>query len=145
MEINPNFTIFIQAGIYLAIFFILKTLYFRPILELLKKREQLTQGRRTESGELEAQLAAIKATYDSQLKEVREKLEVERLQSIQKVRTAAEDRISQAKSKSEKAQTEHSDALDREAKSVRGKFSVLSGDIKKEIVSSMVSSRVVSL
>lgn len=140
-----NFTLFLQAGIYLAAFFILKHLYFKPILAALKRREQLTTGRAHESDELVLRLGDLKASYESKIREVKIDLENKRQEALKKVRDNSEDQIRRAKEISEKNQSNHLENLERESKLIRSKFAALSSDLRKEIISAMTASRVVNL
>jgi F-type H+-transporting ATPase subunit b len=138
-------TLFIQAGIYIILFFALRSLFFSPILALLKKREGLTLGRLDASHELRTKIDDLNLKYNSRMKDAREVAEAKRVEILQRVRHDADQKIHDAKSKTEKALWDYQDTLEREAKILRTKFSTLAGDLKKEIIDAITSSRVVRL
>ncbi|MDB5037116.1 MAG: hypothetical protein JWQ35_644 [Bacteriovoracaceae bacterium] len=143
MEIN--FTLVIQIGIYLVLFFILKAYYFKPILALLKKRESLTVGKLDEVSDLTKKMEGLRAEYESRMKAARESMESHRMEALQRIRQNSEEKIHQAKIKLEKSLSDHQEALEREAKIIRTKFATLAVDLKKEIEGAILSSRVVRL
>lgn len=143
MEFNS--TLFIQAGIYLALFFILKKLYFGPLINLLKKRDELTVGKMDESTELAKKIETLSAQYEADMKRAREEIESQRQETLRRVRTSAEEKIHDAKSKVEKKLSEFQDSLDKESKNIRTKFPAMSTELQKEIIGAILNSKVVQL
>jgi F0F1-type ATP synthase membrane subunit b/b' len=141
MEIN--FTLFIQAAIYLALFVVLKNLYFHPLLALLKKRDQLTTGKLDEVATLSKKIETLTAQYEAKMKQTKESMEAHRQETLQKVRASAEEKIHDAKTKLEKKLSDYQATLERDAQHIRSKFPTLSAEIKKDITDAILTSRVV--
>lgn len=129
----------------MVLFFVLKSLYFEPLLALLKKREGLTLGKKSEAENLRLKFEELSSTYNTRMRQAKEAMEARRVDALQKVKSSAEQKIHEAKTKAEKKLWDYQDSLELEAKNLRLKFSGLAMDLKKEIVGAMVSSRVVRL
>src|SRR3990172_12395266 len=71
-------TLIIQIVIFLAAIFILNPLLFKPLLQLVERREQLTTGRIKEAKELERKVEQIIKEYKEKLDEVRAKAKEKR-------------------------------------------------------------------
>jgi F-type H+-transporting ATPase subunit b len=144
VELNPNlFQVLIQLGIYLFLIFVLKTLYFAPILELLKKREALTSGRVEGAAELRKQTETLRAQYDAQIASARDRMDQERHEALMLVKERTEKTIHEAKSGIEKKSANHHREISSEAQKLRLKLPELSADVSKEIVNAITNSRVV--
>ena len=141
MEID--FTLFIQAGIYLALFFILKALYFEPLLALLKKRGGLTAGKMTKAAELSKKIEELSAQYEASMRQAKENMETHRQGVLQKTRATAEERIHDTKTKLEKKLQDYQTSLERDAQHLRAKLPALTAELKKEIMDAILNSRVV--
>src|SRR3972149_2277338 len=63
-------TLIIQIVIFIAAIFILNSLLFKPLLQLVERREQLTTGRIKEAKELERKVEQIIKEYKEKLDEV---------------------------------------------------------------------------
>lgn len=143
MELNITF--FIQAGIYISILLILNVLYFKPLMTLVKRRESMTLGRRSEADELVKKCEDLRTSYQTKIQTARELLDKDRATIIKSVKTESDQALNSAKERIEKSMREQHEVLERELKNSRAKFSTLTADLKKEIVSAVTTSRVVHL
>lgn len=137
MEFNQ--TLFVQAGIFIAIFFILKALYFEPVLELLKRRDAATTGKTEEANQMLVQIESMKKDYNDRLHRVRLDLEKNRETRLASLRADLSKDLEQLKAKIDEGSKAHQTLLDGETNAARLRFSALAADLKKEIVDSVTS------
>ena len=137
MEFNQ--TLFIQAGIFIAILFILKTLYFEPILELLRRRAAATTGRVEEADQMIAQMEAMKRDYNDRLYRVRSELEKNRETQLASLRDELTQDLERLKAKMDEGAKTHLEILDREVKTAHGRFPALAQELKKEMIESITT------
>ncbi len=144
MELN-FFTLSVQFAIYLFIIFILKVLYFDPVMALLRRRDALTVGRNKESEDLAAQIEELQFAYEERIESLRKELDVQRVGAIQKSRDLAEKKIQTAKSSVEQKLNRAMQELNLEVGSVHARLPQASADVAQEIVSAVMGARVVRL
>ncbi|MBN8553858.1 MAG: hypothetical protein J0L93_00255 [Deltaproteobacteria bacterium] len=141
MEFNS--TLLIQLGIYLGLIFILKILFFDPILKLLNKREALTEGKKEEASGMREKITAIRIKFDSKMSEVKQSLEGQRQIELKMVKERAEQKLSEAKSKVERKLIDHQIEMEAELKRLRGQLPQLSSEISNEITKAILGAKVV--
>ena len=141
MEINS--TLLIQLGIYLGLIFILKILFFDPILKLLKKREALTDGKKEEASGMREKIQAIKSKFDLKMSEVKQALENQRQTELKMVKERAEKKLAEAKSKVERKLIDHQIEMEAELKRLRAQLPQLSSEISNEITKAILGAKVV--
>ena len=73
-ELIPDFTFFIQIGIFLACYAVLNVFVFKPYLALLRAREAKTVGLREEAAKNVEKAESLKSQYDTFMKAERKKL-----------------------------------------------------------------------
>jgi F-type H+-transporting ATPase subunit b len=72
IDLMPNVTFFVQLGIFLVTLVFMHLLIFRPVLRLIARRKQLTEGYRERAEQLGAQTESLVGRYEAQLKAARE-------------------------------------------------------------------------
>lgn len=115
-------TLIIQIVIFIAAIFILNSLLFKPLLQLVERREQLTTGRIKEAKELERKVEQIIKEYKEKLDEVRAKAMEERNEIRRQAQAAAEEMIAKAHSEAQTLLEEAKAKLGLEARELRGKI-----------------------
>ncbi|MFH1830668.1 MAG: ATP synthase F0 subunit B [Pseudomonadota bacterium] len=80
IELIPNWTLFIQIGIFLFVLFMLNFLFFKPLLKLMDRRKQFTsdasqeaaslndESQQLEAGRLQVLGMALKEAQDDRAK-----------------------------------------------------------------------------
>jgi F-type H+-transporting ATPase subunit b len=76
--VDLDATVFIQFLVFLAIFFMLRALLFKPLIEVLKARERATEGDVKEARARQVQAEEKMKKYERELEKIREKASVER-------------------------------------------------------------------
>jgi F0F1-type ATP synthase membrane subunit b/b' len=143
MEFNS--TLFIQAGIYLALFFILKTLYFEPLLALISRREAMTTGKAEQADALIKKTEELRQAYQQKIQDFRFQMIQEKEQKLQSIRQEVTELSEAARKKLEEASAKNENAFESEIKQMRAKFPTLSNDLSQSIVDVIRSPGIASL
>lgn len=72
IDLMPNQTFFLQMGIFLITLFLMNLLIFRPILRILVRRKELTEGARAEAEALNEKTGVLVTEYDQKIKGARD-------------------------------------------------------------------------
>lgn len=72
IDLMPNMTFFVQLGIFLITLSFLHLLIFRPVLRLIAKRKEVTDGYRSRAEQLGTQTEEMVGRYEASLKSARE-------------------------------------------------------------------------
>jgi F-type H+-transporting ATPase subunit b len=115
-------TLIIQVVIFIATIFILNSVLFKPLLQLVERREALTTGRLKEAKELEARVTQIMKEYKEKLDEVRAKAMQERNEIRREALTAGEKIIAKAHNEAQALLQEAKAKLESEAREIREKI-----------------------
>ena len=115
-------TLIIQIVIFIAAIFILNSLLFKPLLQLVERREQLTTGRIKEAKELERKVEQIIKEYKEKLDEVRAKAMEERNEIRRQAQAAAEEMIAKAHNEVQALLEDARAKLELEAREIRAKI-----------------------
>jgi F-type H+-transporting ATPase subunit b len=119
--IDLDGTVFVQIGIFFVAFFILKSLVFKPVMDLFDARDAATSGAKEEARRMEEEAAQKRAHFEGELRKVRsaagedrEKLRAE-AQKLARGLTdkAREEAIATQKSAKERLDQEGSGVRDR--------------------------------
>lgn len=71
IDLLPNQTFFVQAGLFLLTYAVLNFLVFKPVLRIIERRKQLTLGAEQESAELNGRAETLIQEYTQGLQEAR--------------------------------------------------------------------------
>ena len=143
-EFEPTTFIF-QFILIVALILILKTLYFDPILKLLKRRESLTSGKKEDAQHLHDKIEELRVDYDMKISEIRQELDKERSGVVSKAKAEAQSLIQKAKDEMKANMAAEEKKLKSEIEKVKKQIPELSTKIAKEVSDAMSSSKVVQL
>lgn len=73
IDLLPNYTFFIQWGLFLYTFLVLNFLVFRPVMRILQRRRELTIGAEQEAEVLNDKTEALIAEHTQKMQEARSK------------------------------------------------------------------------
>ena len=124
--IDLDYTIFIQLGIFLVLFLILRSLLFKPYLQLFEERERLVAGIKEEVAALERDFQDKAASFDAAVRDATARA------AVTMERIKAEGQSSQ-RDILDKARHEAVRRVEDAAKALREETEVVRGDIEKEI------------
>jgi F-type H+-transporting ATPase subunit b len=90
-------TLLVQAFIFLLMFFLLRSLLFRPVIRLIEKRRKITEGSKNEAEALEQEAASLNEDVEGQLLEVRSSVSKEREKMVEESKRQASEILRKAR------------------------------------------------
>src|SRR3989304_5201765 len=99
--IDIDITFLYQIAGFIALYFILNTLLYKPVLKTLEERDKNIGGRKKEASDLEAWLQKRILDYENRLNEARVKAHEERLRLEQEGLDKEKDILENAKKNSQ--------------------------------------------
>lgn len=131
-------TLIVQIVIFIAAIFILNSILFKPLLQLVERREELTTGRLKEAKELEARVKEIMKDYKEKLDEVRARAMEERNEIRREAETAGERIIARAHDEALALLQEAKAKLESQARDIREKIKpeieILARDMASQVL-----------
>ena len=95
--ISLDLSLVYQIVLFLALWFVLSKVLFRPYLKLLEEREGKTAGARNETADLEREGARLKAQYEEQIAQAQAAGGRAKESIVQEARQRREQILSQAR------------------------------------------------
>jgi F-type H+-transporting ATPase subunit b len=117
--IDLDATVFVQIVIFFIAFFILKSLVFRPVMELFDARAAATSGAKEEARRLEEEAAQKRAHFEGELRKVRAAAGEDREKLRAEAQKLARQLTDKAREEAIATQKSAKERLDREASGVR--------------------------
>lgn len=138
MTIIPNYTVFIQIGIFLVLMVILDKVLFKPMLRILVERKARTQGRRERAAEAESKADEIWKDYQAKLAEARTGAEATRLELVRQGEAERQKVTDAATAEAEKTVSELRARVQAEAaeaqKALRAQVEILAKGMAEKIL-----------
>lgn len=138
----PDFTLFIQMGIFFASYFVLNTLVFKPYLALLKARREQTVGLRAAAERDREMSIKLQAQYDTFMKTERKKVVAWSEAERKKVQDEERKTIQTARDTAAKANDVARAELEEEKQKARRSLETTVNDFSSAIVSKMLGRKV---
>jgi F-type H+-transporting ATPase subunit b len=82
-------TLLVQAAVFLLMFFLLRSLLFRPVIRLIERRRKITEGSKSEAEALEREAVSLTEDVEGQLLEVRSTVSSEREKMVEESKRSA--------------------------------------------------------
>lgn len=136
--IDLDGSIFIQLGIFFAAFFILKTLVFRPVMELFDAREAATTGAKQDALRMEEEAAQKRAHFEGELRKVKASAGEDRERLRTEAQKLARELTDKARFEATAAQKSAKVRLDGEASGVRERVMRDVPQLAREIASKLL-------
>jgi F0F1-type ATP synthase membrane subunit b/b' len=137
-DLMPNETMFIQLALFLASFFVLKTLIFDPYLKLLHLRHSKTTGLKDAAEKAKHQALKYQADYEEYMKAERKKIahmvDAERKTTADEERTIIETARTQVAQKLEGLRKD----LHESTEKTRKELSPFANEFSSKIASKLV-------
>jgi F-type H+-transporting ATPase subunit b len=114
-------SIFVQLGIFFVAFLILKSLVFKPVMDLFDAREQAMEGSRTLAHSLESDAETKREHFESQLRSVRQQASDNRQRLQGEAQQLARELTEKARRENTAALSSAKAQLDLETKTTRQK------------------------
>ncbi|MDX1386989.1 MAG: ATP synthase F0 subunit B [bacterium] len=143
IDLYPNVTFFIQMGVFLVTLFFLNILIFRPVLRIIAKRHEITEGFREEAQRLETQCQDLITQVEGKMKEARDAGLAVKGQITREGETEAQDILGQAREDLEETLQKHRQEIQAECKeaqlSLRKHSQEISGEMAEKLLGRKVS------
>jgi F-type H+-transporting ATPase subunit b len=136
--IDLDASIFIQMGIFFVAFFILKSLVFRPTLQLFDAREQAIEGAKSEAKRMQDEAAQKREHFEAELRRVSASSNEEREKARNEAQRLARQLTEQARSQALATQKSAKDRLDAQAAEVRKAALAKVPEIARELTSKLL-------
>lgn len=135
----------IQLGIFLYVLFALNFFFFRPIMGILRKRDEMTVGRSDAAEDFRRQIQEFEEKIEAEVTKTKSSLDEHRQETLKHHRDLSEKKISEAKERIEKQVGEKRTVLEKEVESMRSRIPQMSEAVSREIISAVTTAKVVRL
>ena len=140
--IDIDITFLYQIAGFIALYFILNTLLYKPVLKTLEERYKKGEGKKKEALDLEAWLRKRLLDYENRLNEPRVKAQEERLRLKQEGLDKEQEILENARKNSQAGFLEAKTKLKEEAKSALSRLKEESKTISKDIAEKILNRKV---
>ena len=140
--IDIDITFLYQIAGFIALYFILNTLLYKPVLKTLEERHKKGEGKKKEALDLEAGLRKRILDYENRLNEPRVKAQEERLRLKQEGLDKEQEILENARKNSQAGFLEAKTKLKEEAKSALSRLKEESKTISKDIAEKILNRKV---
>jgi F-type H+-transporting ATPase subunit b len=134
----PDFTIFIQVGLFFASYFVLNALVYKPYLALLKARRESTVGMKEQAEKNQAEAEKLRIDYEAVMKVERKKIAAWAEEERKKIQEEERTQIQTARNAAAKKMEESRLALENEKKAALKSLEGNVGEFSSAIVSKML-------
>jgi F-type H+-transporting ATPase subunit b len=124
--LDLDYSLAVQALIFVALWLALKWLWFDPALRVLKERSARSQGQVAAARELEAEVARLRQEHDLAIQQAKAETQREVAEMLRRAEAEQKQLIAQA---NEDAQHTLADVRGRVAEEVAGARKSLTGDV----------------
>lgn len=131
--IDLDLSMFLQLGIFLVLFLILRPLLFKRLVDLFAAREKSIDGAQAEAREMEEESKKKTAAYEDAMKKVRAEASVERDQLRNDANKAAGAIVAKARDEATRRLDDGKRAIQAEAESLRGDLAKRAREIGLEL------------
>ena len=140
--IDLDGTVFVQIVVFFIVFFILRSLVFRPVLALFDAREQAIEGEKQKAGEMTSKADEKLAKYESEISRLRDIANQERDKMRSEGQKLAREIADQARAESETLIAESKSKLEAESRRVRDEVKVVVPTLARQIAGKLLDREV---
>ncbi len=139
LNLTPNTTVMIvEAGVFLATFFVGKKLLLEPYLSVNAKRKALTEGSQSEAEHLQVENQRTIEKIDAQLSQVADDSRKLRDRSLQKAKADRDALVHSASDEANKTIEDMRQSLAKELAEERSRIPTLVDQLTKEFVAKII-------
>ncbi len=128
-------TLFVQLIIFIAAIFILNSLLFKPLIQLVDRREKLTTGTIAEAKRIREELEKIRDEYSSRLNEARSQAVLERSEIRRQAQLSSEEINKRAREENQAFLDESTKRLESETREIEEKIKPTIEILAKDVAS----------
>lgn len=141
-QLGIDSSFFWQFLIFLCVFLFLRTVYFRPYLKLIDRRQGQSSGLSDEARKLEEESARLEAQYQESLSAVRKKAQAERETLLTGARGESTKLVSAAREKAKARVEQAREAAARNAEAELTSLKAQVGSISSLLVEKLAQTKV---
>lgn len=119
--VDLDASLFIQLGIFVVAFFMLRALVFKPVMKLFDARVEAMEGSKQEAAAMEQDAVAKREAFEGELRAVRQKANEDRDKLRSQAQGLARELTDKARRENTATLSSAKAQLDVEAKDARGK------------------------
>lgn len=128
-------TLFVQLIIFIVAIFILNSLLFKPLIQLVDRREKLTTGTIAEAKRIREELEKITEEYNSRLNEARSQAILERSEIRRQAQLSSEEIIKRAREENQAFLDASTKRLESETREIEEKIKPTIEILAKDVAS----------
>ncbi len=136
--VDLDATLFIQLGIFLLMFLLLRQLLFKPVIRLIEARRTATVGMRDAADELEAEARKLNEDVEKRLEEVSASASAEREKMVDQARGQERELLNQARDDArgvvEQSKKDAVAQAEQARQSLRGEVSALASSVAATVL-----------
>ncbi len=131
--VDIDATLFIQLGLFLLMFILLRSLLFKPVLGLIEARRQATEGRRAQALSLLEEASRLSEEVEEKLQKARKEAKSDRKQLLDEARSSERDIMSNARSSAHALMEESQKKAESEARHVVAELEAQTRSLAKSV------------
>ena len=139
-QLGIDETLWIQLGVFLLIFMVLRTLYFRPFLSIMERREREGEGKRKEAEVLLKKAKEEESRYERELFFARQEAKREQEENLSKVKEETARELMEVRQANKKKMEVAREEIGKEASAID--FEKQSENLSKGLVEKLTQSKV---
>lgn len=136
--IDLDATLFVQMGVFFIAFLILKSLVFKPVMDVFDARGQAIEGAKADAERMEAEAAEKRASFEGELRKVSAAAGEERDKQRGEATKLARELTEQARQQAQHTQRAAKEKLDTEAAVARARSLAEVPTIARQIVEKLL-------
>ena len=140
--IDLDGTVFVQLIIFFIVFFLLRSLIFKPVLALFDAREQAIEGEKKKAEQMEKQADEKLDKYENEMRRLRDIANQERDKLRAEGQKLARDIAEKARGESNKLLNDSKSKLEAESKRIRDEVKVIIPGLARQIASKLLDREV---
>jgi len=121
-QIMPNYTVFIQAVIFLVALYLIKSFILAPISEVLKGRSEQIDGSEQEAQRFEAESARLDTSYRAKIADARSHAQQERAKRREEARGMEREILGKGRREAQVILEGIRSEIQQESKEARGRL-----------------------
>jgi len=140
--IDLDGTVFVQLIIFFIVFFLLRSLIFKPVLALFDAREQAIEGEKKKAEQMEKQADEKLDKYENEMRRLRDIANQERDKLRAEGQKLARDIAEKARGESNKLLNDSKSKLEAESKRIRDEVKVIIPGLARQIAGKLLDREV---
>ncbi len=136
--VDLDATVFVQFVCFLLVFFVLRSLLFKPLIKVLQEREKATEGDVKEAKARQREAENKMRKYERELERIREKASAEREKIRESGRAREREILEKARQEANAIVADGRETIDQQADEVRTQMDLEIQTLSKEIVATIL-------